>query len=99
MVTHRVRPGRSGGRLAVWANGSLIGTWEYLAGEHQFAYDPTWLTSPASRRLSLSLPFMPGNLPHRGAFVGFWQNPVIGALLVPSGGTVLIELTIWMLGR
>ncbi len=36
---------------------------------------------------------------HRGAFVGFWQNPVVGALLVPSGGTVLIELAIWMLGR
>jgi serine/threonine-protein kinase HipA len=83
MVTHRVRPGRSGGRLAVWANGSLIGTWEYLAGEHQFAYDPTWLTSPASRRLSLSLPFMPGNLPHRGAFVGnFFDN------LLPDSETI-----------
>jgi low affinity Fe/Cu permease len=27
-----------------------------------------------------------------GAFVGFAGNPVIGALLVPSGGTVLLEL-------
>lgn len=36
---------------------------------------------------------------NRGAFVGFWQNPVVGALLVPSGGTVLVELSVWLLGR
>lgn len=28
----------------------------------------------------------------KGAFGGFWQNPVVGALLVPSGGTALIEI-------
>ena len=75
MVTHRTRPGRSGGRLAVWTNGSLIGTWDFIAGEHQFKYAESWLTSPASRRLSLSLPFVPGNLPHKGQFVGnFFDN-------------------------
>lgn len=28
----------------------------------------------------------------KGAFGGFWENPVVGALLVPSGGTALIEI-------
>ena len=28
----------------------------------------------------------------KGAFGGFWSNPVLGALLVPSGGTALIEI-------
>lgn len=28
----------------------------------------------------------------KGAFAGFWGNPVIGALLVPSGGTALVEI-------
>lgn len=27
-----------------------------------------------------------------GAFAGFWGNPVVGALLVPSGGAALIEI-------
>jgi low affinity Fe/Cu permease len=27
-----------------------------------------------------------------GAFAGFWGNPVVGALLLPAGGTALIEL-------
>jgi hypothetical protein len=27
-----------------------------------------------------------------GAFVGLAGNPVVGALLVPSGGTVLVQL-------
>jgi hypothetical protein len=29
---------------------------------------------------------------NRGAFAGFWGNPVVGALLIPSGGTAIIEL-------
>jgi len=28
----------------------------------------------------------------KGAFGGFWSNPVVGALLLPSGGTALIEI-------
>ena len=28
----------------------------------------------------------------RGAFGGFWGNPVVGALLVPSGGAALVEI-------
>lgn len=28
----------------------------------------------------------------KGAFSGFWSNPAVGALLLPSGGTALIEI-------
>lgn len=31
----------------------------------------------------------------RGAFVGFWESPVLGAALVPSGGTALLQLLFW----
>jgi len=34
-----------------------------------------------------------------GAFVGFAGNPVIGALLVPSGGTVLLQLICYFLEK
>jgi len=53
--------------LSVWANGERIGDWRLLArGPMTFTYDPRWIASPAGRPLSLSLPFSPGNLPHRG---------------------------------
>ena len=55
--------------LAVWANGDRVGTWSVVTGEHRLQYEPGWLTSPAGRRLSLSLPFTPGNVPHRGEVV------------------------------
>ncbi len=55
--------------LAVWANGERVGTWFLVDGEHRFQYAETWRTSPSGRRLSLSLPFTPDNLPHRGALV------------------------------
>jgi hypothetical protein len=29
---------------------------------------------------------------HQGAFAAFWGNPVVGALLLPSGGTAIIEV-------
>ena len=35
----------------------------------------------------------------RGAFAPFWENPVLGAVLVPSGGTALLQLLIWFMGR
>jgi hypothetical protein len=34
-----------------------------------------------------------------GAFAGFWQNPLVGALLVPSGGTAIIELIHYFIAR
>lgn len=32
----------------------------------------------------------------KGAFAPFWQNPLIGALLIPSGGSVLLELVAYL---
>jgi serine/threonine-protein kinase HipA len=56
--------------LSVWANGERVGTWHLpTRGPMEFAYDPGWIASAAGRPLSLSLPFAPGNLPHKGARV------------------------------
>ncbi len=61
--------------LAVWTNGERVGTWSVVSGEHRFQYDDAWLTSTAGRRLSVSLPFTPGNVPHRGEVVrNFFDN-------------------------
>lgn len=34
-----------------------------------------------------------------GAFGSFWENPILGALLVPSGGTAAIEILSYLMGR
>lgn len=61
--------------LGVWANGERVGTWSVVDGEHRFQYDESWPASPAARWLSLSLPFTPDNLPHRGEVVrNFFDN-------------------------
>jgi serine/threonine-protein kinase HipA len=53
--------------LSVWANGERVGVWRLPArGPMEFAYDPAWVASPAGRPLSLSLPFTPGNMAHKG---------------------------------
>jgi hypothetical protein len=35
----------------------------------------------------------------RGAFVPFWENPVVGAVFLSSGGTTMLQLLIWFMGR
>lgn len=55
--------------LVVWSNGQQVGEWAVRGGEHRFQYADAWIASPAGRRLSLSLPFTPGNTAHRGAVV------------------------------
>jgi serine/threonine-protein kinase HipA len=61
--------------LAVWTNGELVGKWSVVGGEHRFEYTDDWRRSPAGRRLSLSLPFTPENVPHRGDVVrNFFDN-------------------------
>jgi serine/threonine-protein kinase HipA len=53
--------------LSVWANGERVGVWRLPArGPMEFAYDAGWVASPAGRPLSLSLPFTPGNMTHKG---------------------------------
>ncbi|NUX99032.1 type II toxin-antitoxin system HipA family toxin [Paraburkholderia youngii] len=52
--------------LSVWANGERVGVWRLPArGPMEFAYDAAWIASPAGRP-SLSLPFTPGNMTHKG---------------------------------
>jgi serine/threonine-protein kinase HipA len=73
--------------LVVWANGLRVGTWALTRGTHVLQYDPSWLESPAGRPLSLSLPFTPGNVPHRGIMVGnFFDN------LLPDSDTIRARL-------
>ena len=61
--------------LVVWANGRKVGEWAVREGEHRFQYAEEWVASPAAQRLSLSLPFTPGNVLHRGPVVAsFFDN-------------------------
>lgn len=53
--------------LSLWMNGVRVGTW--LMAPHSpdtLQYAPKWMQSREGRPLSLSLPFTPGNTPHRG---------------------------------
>ena len=53
--------------LSVWANGERVGIWRLPSrGPMEFSYDLPWIASAAGRPLSLSLPFTPGNRPHKG---------------------------------
>lgn len=63
-------------QLTVWMNGVRVGRWERRhAGATTFQYDADWMASEAGRVLSLSLPFTPGNTPHRGEVVtDFFDN-------------------------
>ena len=61
--------------LAIWMNGVRVGVWTQTRGTHLLQYDPAWVSSPVGRALSLSLPFTPANVPHRGALVAnFFDN-------------------------
>lgn len=56
--------------LGLWANGERVGRWTLTArGGMELQYDPAWLTSPAGRPLSLSLPFSFNNEPLTGPAV------------------------------
>ncbi len=62
--------------LAAWMNGEHVGQWRTDAsGQHAFHYEESWLTTPASRPLSLSMPLRPPAIPYRGALVeAFFDN-------------------------
>ena len=54
-------------------NGAYVGSWNPgTNGPDTLQYDPAWTRSEQGRPLSLSLPFKPGNLPHRGPHVRAW---------------------------
>lgn len=56
--------------LGLWMNGEKVGKWIIHPGNgHTLQYDETWVASARGRPLSLSLPFVPGNTPHKGTAV------------------------------
>ena len=62
--------------LGLWMNGARVGTWS-LAPKvpDTLQYDSAWTRSAQGRPLSLSLPFTPGNAPHRGDKVSaYFEN-------------------------
>lgn len=59
-------------RLALWMNGERVGTWVARSAGDELHYDAQWIGSPRGRPLSLSLPFLPGQRPHKGAAVRAW---------------------------
>ena len=58
--------------LDLWMNGHQVGQWSIEAGVDVLQYDSQWLHNKLGRPLSLSLPFTPGNLPHKGEKVRFY---------------------------
>jgi serine/threonine-protein kinase HipA len=56
-------------------NGAFVGTWSLQPSGEALQYDKNWVASEQGRPLSLSLPFTPGNRPHRGAIVrAYFEN-------------------------
>lgn len=67
------RLNRTSQSLGLWMNGTYVGTWSLgLNAPDTLQYDPDWTRSEQGRPLSLSLPFIPGNTPHRGPHVRAW---------------------------
>lgn len=62
--------------LGLWMNGAFVGTWSLAPNAPDtLLYDQTWAQSEQGRPLSLSLPFTPGNAPHRGDKVrAYFEN-------------------------
>lgn len=63
---------KSSKSLDLWMNGYKVGTWSIEAGVDVLQYDIQWQQNKLRRPLSLSLPFTPGNLPHKGEAVRFY---------------------------
>ena len=58
--------------LGLWMNGHFVGTWTPGVDGDVLQYDDSWVASRLRRPLSLSLPFTPGNRPHKGNAVRFY---------------------------
>ena len=59
--------------LYLWMNGGFVGTWSIRPHVGDvLQYDDNWVNASHGRPLSLSLPFTPGNPPHRGNAVRAW---------------------------
>lgn len=62
--------------LGLWMNADYVGTWHTRPGDGEvLQYADSWVASTRGRALSLSLPFAPGNPPHRGDAVrAYFEN-------------------------
>ncbi len=62
--------------LGLWMNGAYVGAWSLAPhAPDTLQYDQAWTLSETGRPLSLSLPFTPGNAPHRGDKVrAYFEN-------------------------
>ena len=62
--------------LGLWMNGARVGTWSMAPNAPDtLQYAAAWVQAPKGRPLSLSLPFTPGNSPHRGEKVrAYFEN-------------------------
>ncbi|WP_039853270.1 type II toxin-antitoxin system HipA family toxin [Hylemonella gracilis] len=71
-------------KLGLWMNGAFVGSWSQAPNSPDtLQYDLAWIQSEAGRPLSLSLPFTPGNRPHRGDAVrAYFEN------LLPDSKTI-----------
>jgi serine/threonine-protein kinase HipA len=56
-------------------NGEKVGVWRQMPGQGQeFLYAESWLSSPAARPISLSLPLRPSQEPYRAGVEAFFEN-------------------------
>jgi len=61
--------------LSVWMNAELVGHWRVpVSGRQEFLYAETWLASPVTRPMSLSLPLRPSREPYRDNVEAFFDN-------------------------
>ncbi len=60
--------------LQVWMNGELVGRWLLDRGIHAFSYSNSWLNTPHSRPLSLSLPLTSTELIKGAAVKNYFDN-------------------------
>ncbi len=60
--------------LSVWMNGEKVGDWRVAATGQEFLYAETWLSSPAARPISLSLPLRPSRERYRDGVEAFFDN-------------------------
>ncbi|MGV7208213.1 HipA N-terminal domain-containing protein [Oxalobacteraceae bacterium A2-2] len=69
--------------MHIWLNGTPVGYWDAAANDNTLTYFDEWANDEQGRPLSLSLPFLPGNAPHRGQVVAnYFDN------LLPDSDTI-----------
>ena len=64
-------------KLVIWINGERVGYWERLRGHEELCYADEWIQSESSWPISLSLPILPGGIPHRGDKVKYYFDNLL----------------------